>query len=183
LGANLRNEFHEDSLSALGMLFVNWTFAQTWLKSLVVLLAGDTLLIDAILHDLDTVRLQAALNAASHKIADREVASRLNNAAELYFILCGYWIYWSRYTEHMVQESEVRAGTADDMEERKPGFHFRATELANLRRNSADCYELGLFARQLTLHLRQRPDNGGAIPPMPSLRRLPLEVEQGRYWQ
>jgi hypothetical protein len=179
----VRNDPGEDSLSALGSLFVNWTFAQAWLKSLVVLLAGDTHLIDAFLHDLDTARLQHALNAASYHIADGEVASRLSHAAELHFILSGYWNYWSHQTECVVQDSDVRAGAAGDRDGRKPGFHFQAAELANLRRLSTDCYELGLFARQLTLHLRQRPDNGGAIPPMPPLRRLPPEMEQGRRWQ
>jgi hypothetical protein len=179
----VRYEPHDDSLSALGGLFVNWTFAQAWLKSLVVLLAGDTHLIDAFLHDLDTVRLQHALNAASYHVADSEVASRLSHAAELHFILSGYWNYWSHQTECIVQDSGAHDGAADDGDGGKPGLHFQQAELADLRRLSADCHELGLFARQLTLHLRQRPDNGGTIPPMPPLRHSPPEMEQGRRWQ
>jgi len=179
----MRNEPDQDTLSAIGGLFVNWTFAQTWLKSLIVVLAGDTQLIDAFLHDIDTARLQEALNAASYHMADGEVASRLNHAAELHFILCGYWNYWSHHTKCVVQESQVHTDVADDIAEKNLSFQFRAADLANLRRVSSECYELGVFTRQLTLHLRQRPDNGGEIPPMPPLGHLPPEVERGRCWQ
>jgi len=175
-------------LAALGQLVVDWNFAEGWLKTLLIHLAGSSQMATILTVELGAIGLQNALTAAAAHVLEPEPADRLVYAVKLYEVLRGYRNYWVHGTIFSAgdEDGEPHGFTYVPSAKGKLQTHSQVVEIANVKQISAACWGLGTFVGQLHRHLQKTPDKSGVVPPLPDKQPLPPEVDKNApypQWQ
>jgi hypothetical protein len=155
-----------------------------WIRTLAASYAGKGVVGEIFTVEMGAVGLQNALCAIAKHSQTKGEGGHLEHCSALYDRLRGYRNYYIHGTVFTTEYTDGRPAA---------GFTFGKTAKGQIKTYSArveapqiqavadQCYELGLFARQIFHHLHggPKPDER---PPLPDKPPLPPVADKNRPW-
>lgn len=170
--------------AALGGLVVDWNFAESWLRTLLIDLAGRTEIAKILTLELGAIGIENALSALAKHTLDEAAAIRVKYIVSLYSILRGYRNYWIHSIVFVAgTENDTQGFTYSASAKGKLQTHSQTVEAEHIDKIRLSCRYLGLFTRAVSLNLSQRIDpKDQKIPALPDMQPLPPEVDKSALY-